>query len=53
MATAISPQDAWILIPYSDAVIEKEHAFVLETESLPEDILAPMGLMQDDTHSAS
>ena len=40
-------------ILYSDAVIEKEHAFVLETESLPEDILAPMGLMQDDTHSAS
>lgn len=40
-------------ILYSDAVIEKEHAFVLETESLPEDILAPMGLMQDDTRSAS
>ena len=40
-------------ILYSDAVIEKEHAFVLETESLPEDILAPLGLMQDDTHLAS
>lgn len=38
---------------YSDAVIVKEHAFVLETESTPEDVLEPLGLMQDDTHSAS
>ena len=38
---------------YSDAVIVKEHAFVLETESTPADVLAPLGLIQDDTHSAS
>ena len=38
---------------YSDAVIVKEHAFVLETESTPTDVLAPLGLMQDDTQSAS
>ena len=38
---------------YSDAVIVKEHAFVLETESTPEDVLEPLGLMQDDTYSAS
>lgn len=41
------------LVLYSDAVIVKEHAFVLETESTPEDVLAPLGLIQDDTHTAS
>ena len=40
-------------ILYSDAVIVKEHAFVLETESTPVDVLEPLGLMQDDTYSAS
>ena len=38
---------------YSDAVIVNEHAFVLETESTPADVLASLGLMQDDTQSAS
>ena len=38
---------------YSDAVIDQEHAFVLETETLPEEVLAEFGLMQGDTHAAS
>ena len=38
---------------YSDAVVEKHKAFVLETESTPSDVLVQFGLFQDDTHAAS
>ena len=38
---------------YSDAVIDQEHAFVLETETLPEEVLEEFGLMQGDTYAAS
>ena len=38
---------------FSDAVIDQEHAFVLETETLPEDVLVEFGLLQGDTHAAS
>ena len=40
-------------ILFSDAVIDKEHAVVLETESTPTDVLAEFGLDTDDTYSAS
>lgn len=38
---------------YSDAVITAHHAYTLDTEGLPGDVLAANGLFENDTESAS
>lgn len=38
---------------YSDAVVTAQHAYTLDTEGLPGDVLAANGLLENDTESAS